>query len=240
MTSKTEACQSQPLDIAYYSDVLCVWAYVAQVRLIELKANFGDKIDIHPYQVTLFGDVEKRMQDGWADRGLYKGFAEHVEHVCEQFPHVELNKSVWWKCRPVTSGTAHLFLKAVELYEQAALAAAPEKARAAELYKNMEWAFRLAFFQDGRDISQTAVLFDIAKSYGIGKQDIKQYLNDGTAVARFTTEMAMKETYKLDGSPTYMFNNKRQKLFGNVGYKILHANVSELLENRSKEIASWC
>ncbi len=230
----------EPLDIAYYSDVLCVWAYVSQIRLDELKANFEEKIEITPYHVTLFGDTQKRIGDGWSERGGYDGFSNHVLEVGSQFPHLEINFDVWKTCKPTTSGNAHLFLKAIDLFEQDSHSDSNKNWERFKLVKKVEWAIRVAFFKDARDISHTDILFDIADQFSISRKDIEPYLNDGSAMAQFCSELAMKETYKLDGSPTYLFNNERQKLFGNVGYKILEANVAELLANGVEGHASWC
>ncbi|MBT5374711.1 MAG: hypothetical protein HOL06_08645, partial [Rhodospirillaceae bacterium] len=46
-----------PLKIVYFSDILCVWAYFAQVRLDELKAQFGDTIALDYAFIPLFGDT---------------------------------------------------------------------------------------------------------------------------------------------------------------------------------------
>jgi len=35
-------------------------------------------------------------------------------------------------------------------------------------------------------------------------------------------------------------NDGRQKLFGNVGYRLLEANVQELRRRPAKDEASWC
>ena len=35
-------------------------------------------------------------------------------------------------------------------------------------------------------------------------------------------------------------NEGRQKLFGNVGYKLIEANVQEVLEGKNVGEASWC
>ena len=51
--------------------------------------------------------------------------------------------------------------------------------------------------------------------------------------------MELREKHKLEGSPTYLLDNGRQKLYGNVGYRVLEANVQELIE-RPEGIASWC
>ena len=43
----------------------------------------------------------------------------------------------------------------------------------------------------------------------------------------------------VKGSPTWVLNEGRQLLYGNVGYRILNANIEELLKNPGNE-ASWC
>jgi hypothetical protein len=43
----------------------------------------------------------------------------------------------------------------------------------------------------------------------------------------------------VDVSPTFVFNDGRQRLNGNVGYRVIEANVRELL--RAPEAGrSWC
>ena len=61
----------QPLTIEYYTDVLCVWAWIAQRRIEELVARSGNQIQfVHRY-IDLFGDSATRIQEQWAERGLY-------------------------------------------------------------------------------------------------------------------------------------------------------------------------
>ena len=55
-------------------------------------------------------------------------------------------------------------------------------------------------------------------------------INNGAALAELCLDRQMKELKKLDGSPTYLLNENRQKLFGNIGYKISEANILELLK----------
>jgi len=40
-------------------------------------------------------------------------------------------------------------------------------------------------------------------------------------------------------SPTLIFNEGRQRLNGNVGYRVIEANIRELLHNPPGE-ESWC
>jgi hypothetical protein len=44
----------------------------------------------------------------------------------------------------------------------------------------------------------------------------------------------------VKGSPTMILNQGRQKLFGNVGYRIIEANIQELLREPNPDQASWC
>lgn len=98
---------------------------------------------------------------------------------------------------------------------------------------------RKAFFQDALDISQLSVLVEIAQSMSLPTDLIQAKLNDGSAIAALCADMDMREKNKLEGSPTYLLDNGRQKLYGNVGYRVLEANIQELLE-RPEGIASWC
>ena len=77
--------------ISYFSDVLCVWAYIAQIRLDELKLNYGDKLDIQYHFIPLFGCTDKRIGEGWKDKGSFKGFGNHVKDVCSKFDHVDVH-----------------------------------------------------------------------------------------------------------------------------------------------------
>ncbi len=43
----------------------------------------------------------------------------------------------------------------------------------------------------------------------------------------------------LKGSPSYVLDNGRQTLYGNVGYRVLLANIEALI-NKPEHDASWC
>ncbi|HHJ81003.1 MAG TPA: disulfide bond formation protein DsbA, partial [Candidatus Tenderia electrophaga] len=105
----------KPIVIDHFSDVLCVWAYAAQIRLDELQREFGHQVQINYHFVPIFAVVEQRIGEGWKDKGGYAGFGKHVLEVCQQFPHVEISAQVWCDEIPKSSANAHLFLKAVQL-----------------------------------------------------------------------------------------------------------------------------
>jgi predicted DsbA family dithiol-disulfide isomerase len=45
---------------------------------------------------------------------------------------------------------------------------------------------------------------------------------------------------KIEGSPSFVLSEGRQKLYGNVGFRIIEANIEELLRGPHADEASWC
>lgn len=104
-----------PVQITHFSDVLCVWAYIAERRIVELKEQFDDQVRIDYRFIPLFGDTQTKFRDGWKDRGGFEAYAAHVEEILSGFEHVEFNPDTWRKVRPVSSAGVHVLLKALQL-----------------------------------------------------------------------------------------------------------------------------
>lgn len=226
--------------LSYFSDILCFWAYAAQVRLDELKKKFGTRIEIEHHFISVFGNTKQRIRDGWEDRGSYHGFAEHILDVAKSFPQVQVNPEIWIKSSPKTSAMSHCFLKAVQqLEEKGVISSEIDTLSGKTPFEASLWRVRCAFFEDALDISSISVLKNIAEELQLPMADIEQSLNDGSALAALMSDMEKKELLKLEGSPSYILNDGRQKLYGNVGYRVIEANVTELLERDDNQL-SWC
>jgi predicted DsbA family dithiol-disulfide isomerase len=221
-----------PVQIDYFSDVLCIWAYIAQARVDEIGAVFGDRVCLAHRRISLFGDTVAKFEAGWKDRGGYNGYAEHVRSVAERFPHVVLHKDVWRVARPLSSLTPHLYLSAVAEWEH--------HAGASGLASRLAWSFRLAFFAEARDIGRRTVQTAIARSLGIDTKAVARLLETGAGHARLVADHAAADKAKLEGSPTFVLNDGRQKLYGNVGFRVIGANIRELLRDPHPDHASWC
>lgn len=233
--------KAAPIRIHYFSDILCVWAYLAQIRLDELIKNYSSEIEISYNFMPVFGCTENRIGSGWKDKGGFEGFSKHTHEVCEAYPHIELHKDIWAKNTPKTSSTSHLFLKAVQcLVDDGTI---NKKCHAEfeqrSIFEELIWQVRLAFFRDLRDISQMKELMDIAKSLDLPIVEIQEVLDDGSALAQLSRDIELRDEFGIEGSPTYILNEGRQKLYGNVGYRIIEANLLEILKQPKVE-ASWC
>ncbi len=212
--------------IEHYSDVLCVWAYVAQIRTDELVQTFGDAIEFDYKFVDVFGDCRTRLAQRWADRGGMPAYGEHVRGVVGQFDHVSVHPKIWTENIPQTSMSCHAFLRSVHLVDSSKLA-------------NAAWALRLAFFGGCIDVSSRTNQLAIAEELSIDRAAIEQQLDSGRAYCGVSADYRNARDNMVTMSPTLLFNDGRQRLTGNVGYRVIEANVRELLHN-PKDVASWC
>ena len=220
------------VEITHYSDVLCIWAYVAQIRCDELLERFPDQTSIDCRYFHVFGDVAGKMEASWSARGGLAAYAEHVKGVAEGFPHVEVHDDVWVRSTPRSSMPAHLVLCAVRGMVTDGEAESCSTARAA-------WAIRLGFFRDALDVSRRPTLLELVEAQGLPAAAIEVRLDDGRAHATLATDLDEARRQGIETSPSLVFNEGRQRLAGNVGYRILEANVRELLE-RPGDQSSWC
>lgn len=228
------------ITIDYFSDVLCIWAYGGQIRLAELQREFGDRIRVRHRFMRLFADTATKVGEGWKDEGGYEGFGRHAQEVCAQWPHTRLHPDVWTRCRPSSAETAHVFLRAAGLCLGIdADDTVDDEARAR--FDDLIVRTRCAFFERALDISHLDVLVGLLGPAGIAADAVRAKIDNGEAYAALHRDAEAMKTYGVLGSPTYVFNEGRQLLYGNVGYRIVEANVRELLEHGHVAGApSWC
>ncbi len=155
-----------------------------------------------------------------------------MRDVVQKFGHVQLHEQTWETDVPKSSMPAHLFLCATRHVESSSRCVPGSRDRAA-------WAVRDAFFRHGRDISKRTVLFEIAESIGLPAAEIKDAIATGSAHAALAEDLELARTQSIAASPTLLFNEGRQRLTGNVGYRIIEANIRELLEGSPGQL-SWC
>lgn len=224
----------EPIRIFYFSDVLCIWAYIAQIRLDELKTTFQDQIEIEPHFVSVFGNAYEKLETQWRDRGGLQGYSNHIQEVAKKFDHITLHPDVWTKVTPSSSASCHLFLQAIQLLEVKGLVE-----RDQQVFQKATWAFREAFFTQLANISDRRVQFEIAENLGLPIGAIQTQIDSGEAYAQLSNDFDLVKEHSVTVSPTLIFNEGRQRLNGNVGYRVIEANIRELLHNPPGE-QSWC
>ena len=218
---------ASPIAINYYSDVLCVWAWIAQPRLEELHRQWGDRITIRYRYLDIFGDSHGKIAQQWGASDGFEKFGAHLAKSAAAFDQLSVHPDIWTKVRPRSSLQAHLLLRAVALVSGEAVA------------ETVAGRIRRAFFSAAADIGDTTTLLDIVSREQIDPQLLEAALGDGSAMAALSDDQRSANALAVRGSPTWVLNEGRQVLYGNVGYRILNANIEELARH-PKAGASWC
>ena len=216
-----------PTVIDYYTDMLCVWAWIAQPRLAELQRQWSYKVDVRHRYLDIFGDSHTKIALRWGQHDGFEKFSAHVTASAAPFEDTPIHAAIWKQVRPRSSMPAHLLLKAVGIVYGDAMV------------QTMALQVRHAFFVDAVDISQIALLLELAESQKLDTHALKVSLMDGRAMAGLSADQQSARELGIKGSPTWVLNEGRQVLYGNVGYRILNANIEELLKRPAAE-ASWC
>ncbi len=224
----------EPIRIYCFSDILCIWAYIAQVRLDELQNTFQDQISVQYHFVSVFGNTNEKLEIKWRDRGGLSAYGRHVREVTQKFSHIDLHPDIWTQVVPASSMSCHLFLQAVQLLEQKEIVPKADKV----VEKTLK-ALRAAFFGQLKDISHRNVQFEIAEALRLPLDAIQTQIDSGAAYAQLSKDFDLVKTHSITVSPTLIFNEGRQRLNGNVGYRVIEANIRELLHTPPGE-ASWC
>jgi predicted DsbA family dithiol-disulfide isomerase len=231
-----EGKTARVVEVTYFSDVLCVWAYISEARIAALKEKFGVSLRLNYRFCSVFGDTAGKIKTAWKDKGEYRGFNSHLRHVTEKFPHVEVHPEIWLKTRPMSSASPHLFLKAVQQWDTQST----PLAGVASIFEQLTSAYRRAFFRDCRDISHWNVQCEIAQSFGVDIDAIEELIQTGAAFAALAADYQDAGKMRIEGSPSLVLNEGRQKLYGNVGFRVIEANIQELLREPRAADASWC
>lgn len=216
-----------PAIIDYYTDVLCVWAWIAQPRLDELQRQWQNKVVVRHRFLDIFGDSHYKIRKQWGETDGFEKFNAHVVKSVKPFSDTSVHPGLWKTVKPQTSMNAHLFLKAVSHI-------------AGDLaVEEMALAIRRAFFIEGRDIGELSLLMELAEDKQLQPSELELAMQNGLAMAGLSRDQRSAGELGIKGSPTWVLNEGRQILYGNVGYRILHANIEELLKHPTTE-ASWC
>jgi predicted DsbA family dithiol-disulfide isomerase len=230
------------VSIDYFSDILCVWAFSSQIRIEELRKNFGNKVSLNYRFIPIFGAAKIRIEETWREKGGLEGFNRHLHTVATNWTHITLHPKIWLQNEPASSSVAHLYLKAVQLLENSTLISTQPQVAWNErtLFEELFWRIRCAFFEQNLNIAHIKVLDQIAAGLNMPIDEIHRLIDNGEAFSALHLDEEAKQNYQIPGSPTLVFNEGRQQLYGNVGYRIIEANIRELLHNKQSGEASWC
>ena len=212
---------SNRIPLEYWSDPLCIWAFVAQDKLESLLAEHGDRLDVRYRILPVFGSVPHRFRAGsWSSQGP-EGRAKATRRVAHERGHTEVTGRGWLDDPPASSWASGAAAKAVLGME--ADGEAEPGAGAAYLL-----GLRRAFFVHDRNIARRSVQLELASEHGVDVHRLVARLDDGSALAALYEDHLERESLRLQGSPSFVFDGGRAQLYGNFDHAILDATVQSL------------
>ncbi len=216
------------LGIDYYSDVLCIWGYSAKIKIDEIKKEFSDQVSINYRYTPLFVDMHAMLEKNWSEKGGLQGYNKMMHKLNGMFPYVEVHPEIGLKNLPRSSASCHQFLKAIDLLEQRGEIKSNDTENT--LLEQTDWLVRLGYFRDAQDVSQQSVLMSYAEQLEIPTSSVEELLHNGEAMAALAACTTEDKQKLIEGSPSFVLNEGRQKLYGNIGYQVIAANIRALLD----------
>ena len=220
---------TEPVHAFCFIDTLCVFCYVGDQRFVQLRADFAASVRLSLHFISVYGDVRRRMDRSGKSDAEYGAQARDIG---DRFPHVTVHPDVFRKRIPTSSTPSHLYLRAVKLLEDRGEVGPGS-------FLRMTWEVQQAYFRDLVDTSQQQELDAIAERLAIPVDAVRTEIASGRAFAELAHDAELQRTYQVKVSPTLVLNEGRQLLNGNVGYRVIEANLRELL-NKPHDEMSWC
>jgi len=213
-----------------FTDVLCFFAYAGDIRFRKIVEDFGDQVEITHHFINIYGDVRRRLKRSGKSNSEY---GATVREHADRFPHVQVHPDIFRKNIPTSCVPCHLFLTAVKLLEER------DRLPNGPAFRAVTWAMREAFFRDLVDVSRRSEQLALAERFALPVDAILEVIDSGEAFAEISHDMQVQRDLDVSVSPALVLNEGRQHLNGNVGYRVIEANIRELLTNRTTD-ASWC
>lgn len=212
---------SSRLTFTYWSDPLCIWAFVAEDKLARILHEWGPRVEVRHRVVPVFGSVSWRFTKGpWAAAGP-QGRVEATARIAREHGFSTVDGRVWVEDPPASSWSPGAAIKAAFMAEHAGEIQTGTAAA-------FQWAMREAFFLTNRNIARRPVQLEVAESLHIDRHSLERRLDDGTAYAALWEDDNDRLETRVQGSPTYVFDAGRAMLYGNFPFGVLHATVQEL------------
>jgi predicted DsbA family dithiol-disulfide isomerase len=184
------------MKVEIFSDVACPWCYIGERRFARALAAFpqADRLEVvyRPYQLdpgapTAPVPLLEHFERKFGDR------AQELLRTVSDAARAEGIEFDWERAQSVNTLTAHRLLRlAVEEY-----GAPVQRALAEKLFE--------AHFSKGGDVSDHALLTDLAVAVGMDRARVHDYLASGEGVEETRYEIDQGRRLGVQAVPTFVF-----------------------------------
>ncbi|MFK7989320.1 MAG: DsbA family protein [Sandaracinaceae bacterium] len=210
------------IEFEYWSDPLCVWAFVSQPKLEHVLSAHSGHVAPRYRIVPVFGSLPARFRDGaWTKVGP-KGRAEATRRVAHAHGRPEVTGQFLLDDPPASSWASGAAARAV-------IGMSESGEGDSDWGADYVIALRQACFVDNLNIARRHHQLAVAESLHIPRAPIERRLDDGTALAELYEDHKRRLEIGIQGSPTFVFDGGRAMLYGNVAEDVLTATVDQIV-----------
>ena len=186
-----------------FSDVVCPWCYIGKRRfdraaanLITAGFNLNLEVNYRPFQLdpTAPLDAPTPVRDAYAKKfGTTERADEILSHVTTIAATEGINFRMDIAIRANTSRSHRLI----------ALAQTTELD-----HTKLKESLMIAYFCEGRDISNIDTLIDIASTFGLDKVQVSEMFNSKLGDQQLDADLLRATELGVTAVPTYVFNEQ--------------------------------
>lgn len=205
---------ANPVTLEVFSDYVCPWCYLSTARIEKLKRNFAvDTVLVH------FPLHPETPAEGMTMAELYAG-----RDVDPEAAHQRMKRLMDAEGLPYSRRT-HTYNSRL----------AQELGKWADTQPGggaLHDALFKAYFVDGRNIGDPAVLVDIAQAVGLPAEEARAVLAERPFKAAVDADWAKSGQYGVTGVPTYVAG--RRGVVGAQPYEVLETLLGEAGAERNQ------
>lgn len=212
----------EAITIDVVSDVVCPWCYLGKTRLDKAIENVKDDLAVavtfRPYQLN--PDMPAEGVDHKKHLAEKLGGAAAVDRAHEMLAGLGQEAGIDFdfpavKISPNTLD-AHRLLRWAMI-------------EGPEVQSRVAVALFKAYFEEGRNVGDRAVLLDVAEEAGMDRSVVAALFSAGADVDSVKEEIGMARDMGVTGVPCFIIDNK---------YAVMGAQSVEVLTNAFREIAA--
>ena len=186
-----------------FSDVVCPWCYIGKRRfdraaanLITAGFNLNLEVNYRPFQLdpTAPLDAPTPVRDAYAKKfGTTERADEILSHVTTIAATEGINFRMDFAIRANTS-RAHRLIALAQTTDLD--------------HTKLKESLMIAYFCEGRDISNIDTLIDIASTFGLDKVQVSEMFNSKLGDQQLDADLLRATELGVTAVPTYVFNEQ--------------------------------
>ena len=195
-TGTDRSADTGPASITVYSDYVCPFCYLGRTSLKQYQETREDELQIewHPFDLR----SQKRRPDGTIDHSVDDGkddayfeqAKQNVRRLAEKYD-VDMDLDIATDIDSLPAQIASYYVREHHDYET---------------WLAFDEAIFAALWEEGRDISETELLVELATDAGVDAEDVRSALNDETLREEVRQRFTQAQRHGITGVPTFAYD----------------------------------